>query len=100
MLFINLIISISPAMPLEILQAPKDITTVEKQKVSFTAKLNKPGVPVKWFKDAKEVSEYEVSSADCEYTLTIPSTKMDMTGTFTIKAEDKSADAKLTVNGE
>ncbi len=62
--------------PLAIKTPLKDITCTEKQTVAFTCELNKPNVPVKWFKNGAEVSDvnaegYELSTDGCKYTLKV-----------------------------
>ena len=62
--------------PLVIETPLKDITCVEKEKVVFTCELNKPKVPVKWFKNGKEISDrnkegYELVTDGCKYTLQV-----------------------------
>ena len=75
---------------------------MEKEEVVFVAELNKPGVEVKWLKDGKEISPVgmEMRSDGKRHTLTIFSAKTDDIAEYTIIAADKSAAAKLTVDGK
>lgn len=62
--------------PLAIKTPLKDISCVEKEKVAFTCELNKPNVPVKWFKNGKEITDlnkegYELVTDGCKYTLKV-----------------------------
>jgi len=66
------------------------------------AELNKPGVDVKWLKNGQDISPVgvEMRSDGKRHTLMIFNAKTDDVAEYTIVAADKSATAKLTVDGK
>lgn len=82
--------------------APKDVTCMEKEKVTFSCELNRPNVPVKWLKNGQEITPemgYEVQSDGQKHTLVIPQSKLDDATVYTVVAGDIKADSTLTVDG-
>ena len=82
---------------------PKDINCSEKELVTFTSELNKPKVEVTWLCNGKPVEPsavFEMRSDKKVHYLTILSTSVDHAGEYTVQAADKTATAKLVVDGE
>ncbi|ELT96013.1 hypothetical protein CAPTEDRAFT_139749 [Capitella teleta] len=86
-----------------IIVPPKDITCSEKELVTFSCELNKPNVDVTWSHNDKPLEHGNVFEMRVEKKmryLTIFSAQLDLSGTYTVTAKDKSASAKLTVDGK
>lgn len=82
---------------------PKDITCSEKELVTFTCELNKPNVDIAWSHNEKVLEKgdvFEIRAENKTRYLTIFSAQLDLSGTYTVTAKDKTASAKLTVDGK
>jgi hypothetical protein len=90
-------------LPVEIVSPPQDINCTENTSATFSVRLNKKNVPVKWLRDGKEITDafaYEHTDVDYEHTLTLIKAKLDDAAQYTVVVADKSAAAKLLVDGE
>ena len=84
------------------MKTPQDITCTEKETVCFEAELNKENIKVQWLKNGGPLPDnvgYEVKSVGNKHYLIVNLTNVDHDATYTIKAADKTAEAKLTVDG-
>lgn len=83
------------------LQPIEDIETQEKKTISFTCKVNRPEVTVKWMKAGEEValSKRIVYRADgLKHTLTIKDCAMEDEGEYTAVVGDDKCTAELMVS--
>lgn len=76
---------------------------VEKDIVKLECELNKEEIPVKWFKDGKEITptkRMEIVSNGCVQQLVIDDVTLDDMGKYTCVCGDASTEAVLSVEGQ
>lgn len=88
--------------PIEIIKHLQDQKVKEKEPVTFTCELSKPGVKVSWLKDGFKISEEDgfiVKVDGKTHTLTKVSATLEDAGKYMLIFEDKKSTANLGVEG-
>lgn len=79
-----------------------DVTANEKDLVKMECEVNRPKLPVRWFKDGKEITpnkRIEIVSDGLSQQLVIDDVTLDDMGTYVCMCGDASTEATLTVEG-
>jgi len=79
-----------------------DVSATEKDLVKLECEVNKARIPVKWFKDGKEIKptkRMEIISDGLLQQLVIDDVTLDDMGTYTCVCGDASTSATLSVDG-
>lgn len=90
-------------MPPEFIKPLENQEVKEGETVIFTCELNIDNTTSKWFHEGREISDnkrYSIVSEGTIHRLIITDAILPDAGDITVKVEDKSSTAVLTVHGE
>ena len=76
----------------------QDVKVPEHNEATFSCEVSKPGKPVKWFRNGKEIKpdkKHVVTADGCKHTLKIKDCDLDDTAEITAKVDDAETEAKL-----
>ena len=79
-----------------------DATILEGDTAELTCEVNKEGATVKWFADAKEITDddkFEIIAEATVHTLRVKDAALSDAGEITAKVEDEQTSAKLSIEG-
>lgn len=79
-----------------------DATILEGDTVELTCEVNKEGATVKWFADAKEITDddkFEIITEATVHKLRLKDASLSDAAEITAKVEDQKTTAKLSIEG-
>ena len=104
MVVVTLIFNLVTEAPVTFTASLKDTKVPEKESVVLECEVSKPDFKPKWFKDGKEIKPDKKKGITTKidgrkHSLTIPSTRVDDSGKYSVQLGDRETECNLTVEG-